>query len=124
MAEEKTSPLDIPDAVVSGSRTHYRRLDGGRWFALKVWLAKVLRRPMPSQRFLVRIIYREWQEKCEVVHLNAGMIGPFVQKLMAAPLVRQVFVAELCFKGRKSFGADYDPDKLFEFIKSAAKNAA
>lgn len=123
MTEEYKSPLDMPDAVISSSYQHHKRLDGGCWFRALNWLRVKLKRKPLTQRFMVWIIYREWQERTQSVTLNAGMISDFIEKMMAAPEVRQVHVAELWFKGRKSFGVDYDPAKVFEFLKSVAKAA-
>lgn len=116
-------PYETPDAVISAGYHHYKRLDGGRLFLARVWLAKLLRRKPPTQRFLIWIIYREWQERVQLVHFDAGAIGPFVEKLMASPLIRQVHVAEFWFKGRKSFGVDYDPEKSLKFILAEAAKA-
>ena len=124
MAEGHKSPLDMPDAVISSAYHHHKRLDGGRIFRAMNWLrVKTGRKPL-TQRFLVWIIYRGWQERTQVITLNAGMIGDFVEKMMAAPEVRQVHIAEFWFKGRKSFGVDYDPSKMMEFLKSSTAQAA
>jgi len=120
MTEHKP-PYETPDAVISAGLHHHKRLDGGRWFAFRVRIAKALKyligRSVPKQTFMLWIIYREWQEKVQIVTLEAGTIGPFVDSLMAAPMIRQVHVAELWFKGRKSFGIDYDPTRMSDFLE-------
>lgn len=123
MTEHK-SPLETPDAIITMAYHHHKRLDGGNLFRARVWLAKVLRRKLPTQRFMVWIIYRDWQERVQTVTLEAGAIGNFIERLMEAPVIRQVHVSEYWFYGRKSFGVDYDPAKTFEFLKAAAKDAA
>lgn len=116
-----SAPYDTPDAVISGSHRYYGKPLGLKpGFIFRDWFRKLLRRKPETQHFMLRIIYREWQERVEVVHFAPGLILPFVDKLLAAPQIRQVFVSEMLFHGRKSFGADYDPERMFEFLKSAA----
>ena len=113
-----SAPYDTPDAVISASHRYYGKPFGlkgpGR---LRTWLQKLLRRKPISQHFLLRITYREGSERCETVHFDAGAITEFVEKLLAAETVRSVEVAELLFKGRKSFGADYDPANMLKAVR-------
>lgn len=117
MTEHK-APYETPDAVVSMGMHHHKPLAGGIFFRYVNWWRRKLGIKPLTQTFVVWIIYREWQEHTRTVTLPAGTIGGFVEKLLEAPLVRQVHVAELWFKGRKSFGVDYDPSRFDEFLKA------
>lgn len=115
------SPLDTPDAVVSGSATWYGKplgLAGPGWF--QRFVARLLRRKPVSQRFMLRITYRDWSERVEFVTLEPGKfsIREFVSRVMEGESVRIVECAEVLFKGRKSFGADYDPANWLGALKN------
>lgn len=115
------TPMDTPDAVISAGHYGYGQpygLDGPNW--LRRLLRRLLRRRPATQRFLLRITYRDYRERCEVVHLKPGLIREFVGRLLAAETVRSVECAELLFKGRKSFGADYDPANLLALVLPGA----
>lgn len=119
-----STPLDNPDAIISGSVRGYGRpygvLGPPKW---RIVLNRLLRRRPISQRFLLQVIYRDYTERTTTIHLDPGMLNEVLEKLWEAPLVRQVFVGEILYKSRKSFGADFDPENLTKFLGEAYKNA-
>lgn len=122
MTTERKAPYETPDAVISVGLHRHKSLAGSRTFLALNWVREKIGKKPLMQTFVVWIIYREWQEHTRIVTMPAGTIAGFVEKLLDAPTVRQVHVAELWFKGRKSFGVDYDPSKLMDFFaKSAAR---
>jgi len=125
MTEEHKAPYETPDAVISmGLQTYGRPKGFKRLHRLVSWSLGKLKWKLPMQTIMVRVVFRDYRERVEVVQFPVGTVQPFVEKLLEKPQVRQVYVAELLFKGRKSFGADYDPNRWDEFFVKAAKSAA
>ncbi len=81
------------------------------------WARRRLGMTPLEQTFLLYVVYREWQERHELVTLPVGMVNEMADRLLSSPHVRKLYVAELWLKARKSFGADYDPERMFAMLK-------
>jgi len=117
------TPLDNPDAVFSGSATTYGKPIGmsgpGR---IRVLIRRLLKRKPYSQRFLLNVTYRDWSTRAQITHIDTEKfsIRDMCERILAGENVRSVECAELLFKARKSFGADYDPEAVFRTLKAAS----
>jgi hypothetical protein len=71
---------------------------------------------------MLYIRYREGGERIKRTTILSSYIPALIDKLAAAPTIREFYVGETLLKHHKSFGADFDPSRLVDAAEALMGN--